>query len=227
MQKLDLETRGLRDVNQTLQAQSASVSQSEWAITNARGSHAIAVGLDAPIKVTVSGSTGYYCGGMNKQATINIDGSAGPGVAENMMSGTVVVEGDASQYAGATGRGGLLVIKGNASSRCGISMKGISIVVHGNIGHMSGFMAQSGTLVACGDAGEALGDSIYEAQIFVRGSVKSLGADCVAKEMRTEHLEHLRALLAAAGCNERAEDFTRYGSARNLYHFDIDNSGVY
>ncbi len=227
MQKLDLETRGLRDVNQTLQAQSGSVSQSEWAITNARGSHAIAVGLDAPIKVTVSGSTGYYCGGMNKQATINIDGSAGPGVAENMMSGTVVVEGDASQYAGATGRGGLLVIKGNASSRCGISMKGISIVVHGNIGHMSGFMAQSGTLVACGDAGEALGDSIYEAQIFVRGSVKSLGADCVAKEMRTEHLKHLRALLAAAGCNERAEDFTRYGSARNLYHFDIDNSGVY
>ena len=227
MQKLDLETRGLRDVNQTLQAQSESVSQSEWAIANARGSHAIAVGLDAPIKVTVRGSTGYYCGGMNKQATINIDGSAGPGVAENMMSGTVVVEGDASQYAGATGRGGLLVIKGNASSRCGISMKGISIVVHGNIGHMSGFMAQSGTLVACGDAGEALGDSIYEAQIFVRGSVKSLGADCVAKEMRTEHLEHLRALLAAAGCNERAEDFTRYGSARNLYHFDIDNSGVY
>ncbi len=227
MQKLDLETRGLRDVNQTLQTQSGSVSQSEWAITNARGSHAIAVGLDAPIKVTVRGSTGYYCGGMNKQATINIDGSAGPGVAENMMSGTVVVEGDASQYAGATGRGGLLVIKGNASSRCGISMKGISIVVHGNIGHMSGFMAQSGTLVACGDAGEALGDSIYEAQIFVRGSVKSLGADCVAKEMRTEHLEHLRALLAAAGCNERAEDFTRYGSARNLYHFDIDNSGVY
>ena len=152
---------------------------------------------------------------MNKQATINIHGSAGPGVAENMMSGKVVVEGDASQYAGATGGGGLLVIKGNASSRCGISMKGISIVVHGNIGHMSGFMAQSGTLVVCGDAGDALGDSIYEAQLFVRGSVESLGADCVAKEMRLEHLDHLRALLSAAGCNHKAEDFTRYGSARN------------
>ena len=164
---------------------------------------------------------------MNKQATINIHGSAGPGVAENMMSGKVVVEGDASQYAGATGRGGLLVIKGNASSRCGISMKGISIVVHGNIGHMSGFMAQSGTLVVCGDAGEALGDSIYEAQLFVRGSVESLGADCVAKEMRLEHLDYLRALLSAAGCSQKAEDFTRYGSARNLYHFDVDNSGIY
>jgi hypothetical protein len=27
-------------------------------------------------------------------------GSAGPGVAENMMSGTVIIDGDASQYAG-------------------------------------------------------------------------------------------------------------------------------
>ena len=86
MQNLDLETLELRDVNQILQSQSKSVSQSEWAIINPRGNHAIAVGLDAPIELTVKGSTGYYCGGMNKQATINIHGSAGPGVAENMMS---------------------------------------------------------------------------------------------------------------------------------------------
>jgi glutamate synthase domain-containing protein 3 len=64
------------------------------------------VGLDAPLDVTVKGSTGYYCGGMNKQATIRVAGSVGPGVAENMMSGTVIVEGDASQYAGATGMAG-------------------------------------------------------------------------------------------------------------------------
>ena len=83
-------------------------------IINPRGSHAIAVGVDAPINVTVRGSTGYYCGGMNKQAHIHVDGSAGPGVAENMMSGTVTIDGDASQYAGATGHGGTLVIKGNA-----------------------------------------------------------------------------------------------------------------
>ena len=105
--------------------------------------------------------------------------AAGPGVAENMMSGTVIIDGDASQYAGATGHGGLLVIKGNASSRCGISMKGIDIVVFGNIGHMSAFMAQSGNLVVLGDAGDALGDSLYEARLFVRGSVKSLGSDCI------------------------------------------------
>ncbi|MEO0343615.1 MAG: protein GlxC [Pseudomonadota bacterium] len=227
MQTLDLETQSLRDVNATLQAPSENTNQTAWEIANPKGAHAIACGLDADIEVKVKGSTGYYCGGMNKRATIHVEGSVGPGSCENMMSGKVVIEGDASQYAGATGHGGLLVVKGNAASRCGISMKGINIVVHGNIGHMSAFMAQSGTLVVCGDAGDALGDSIYEAQLFVRGSVSSLGADCIEKEMRPEHLETLSTLLAEAGCDAKPSEFRRYGSARHLYHFDIDNAGAY
>lgn len=224
MQTFDLEAEGLRKLNSTLHAQSETTNQTHWEIINPRGSHAIAVGLDAPIEVNVKGSTGYYCAGMNKRATINVHGSAGPGVAENMMSGTVVIEGDASQYAGATGHGGTLVIKGNASSRCGISMKGIDIVVHGNVGHMSAFMAQSGNLVVCGDAGDALGDSIYEARLFVRGSVKSLGADCIEKEMRPEHLAILADLLERGDCDAKPEEFKRYGSARQLYNFNIDNA---
>ena len=224
MEKLDLQALGLRALNKKLQSQTDETNQKDWEIINPRGSHAIAVGVDAPINVTVRGSTGYYCGGMNKQAHIYVDGSAGPGVAENMMSGTVTIDGDASQYAGATGHGGTLVIKGNAASRCGISMKGIDIVVHGNIGHMSAFMAQSGNLVVCGDAGDALGDSIYEARLFVRGSVKSLGADCIEKEMRPEHLNILRDLLEKSGCDARPEEFKRYGSARQLYNFKIDNA---
>ncbi|MRU17008.1 protein GlxC [Roseovarius sp. A21] len=224
MQTFDLEANGLRALNEALQAQSQHTNEIAWEVVNPRGSHAIAVGLDAPIEVTVKGSTGYYCAGMNKQATITVDGSAGPGVAENMMSGAVIVEGDASQYAGATGHGGLLVIKGNASSRCGISMKGIDIVVQGNVGHMSAFMAQKGNLVVCGDAGDALGDSIYEARLFVRGEVKSLGADCIEKEMRPEHLEILRGLLERSEIDAKPEEFRRYGSARKLYNFNIDNA---
>ena len=227
MQTIDLSTTALRELNAALQAQAASTNQTAWVIENPKGAHAVAVGLDAPIEVTVKGSTGYYCAGMNKQATVHVTGSAGPGVAENMMSGTVIIEGDASQYAGATGHGGLLVIKGNASSRCGISMKGIDIVVFGNVGHMSAFMAQSGNLVVCGDAGDALGDSLYEARLFVRGSVKSLGADCIEKEMRPEHLEILADLLARAGSDAKPEEFKRYGSARKLYNFHIDNAEAY
>lgn len=227
MQTFDLEANGLRALNSALQKQSQDTNETAWEVVNAKGSHAIAVGLDAPIEVTVRGSTGYYCGGMNKQATINVDGSAGPGTGENMMSGKIVIEGDASQYLGATAHGGLIVVKGNAASRCGISMKGVNIVVQGNIGHMSGFMAQSGNVVVCGNAGDALGDSCYEARFFVRGKVKSLGADCEKKEMRPEHIAFLTDLLAEAGIDANPEEFTRYGSARKLYNFDVDNAGAY
>ncbi len=227
MQTLDLQEMGLRGVNKALHAQAENTNQTAWTIENAKGSHAIACGLNAPIEVNVKGSTGYYCGGMNQQATINILGSAGPGTGENMMSGKIIIEGDASQYLGATAHGGMIVVKGNASSRCGISMKGVNIVVKGNIGHMSAFMGQSGNLVVCGDAGDALGDSCYEARFFVRGSVKSLGADCEKKEMREEHLTLLQGLLDEAGFDAKAEEFTRYGSARNLYNFDVDNAAAY
>jgi glutamate synthase domain-containing protein 3 len=229
MQSFDLGKEGLRALNGALHALKGQTNMTAWEVINPKGAHAIAAGVDAPVDITVRGSTGYYCAGMNKQATIRIKGSAGPGVAENMMSGTVIIDGDASQYAGATGRGGLLVIKGNASSRCGISMKGIDIVVHGSIGHMSCFMAQSGNVVVLGNAGEALGDSLYEARIFVRGTVKSLGADCIEKEMRDEHYALVEELLRKGEADHKAkpEEFRRYGSARKLYTFNIDNASSY
>ncbi|MEO1687403.1 MAG: protein GlxC, partial [Pseudomonadota bacterium] len=102
MQVLDLADEELRAVNARLQGVDAGSNETAWEIRNPRGRHAIAVGLDAPLDVSIAGPTGYYCGGMNQRATLRIRGNAGPGVAENMMSGRVVVEGDASQYAGAT-----------------------------------------------------------------------------------------------------------------------------
>jgi glutamate synthase domain-containing protein 3 len=228
MPVFDLSQTPLRELNSALHQLADGANDTDFEVINPRGHHAVAVGVDCPVNIAVRGSVGYYCAGMNDGGTITVHGSAGPGVGENMMSGTVVIEGDASQYAGATGHGGLLVIKGNAASRCGISMKGIDIVVHGNIGHMSAFMGQSGHLVVLGDAGEALGDSLYEAKLFVRGSVKSLGADCIEKEMRPEHLEKLAELLDKAGATDvKPEEFKRYGSARKLYTFDIDNADAY
>jgi len=79
-------------------------------------------------------------------------------------------------------------------------MKGIDIVVGGSVGHLSAFMAQAGHLVVCGDAGHSLGDSIYEAVIYVQGQVAGLGADCIEKEMTAEHLKTLSELLKRAGC---------------------------
>ena len=81
-------TLGLREVNRTLQAATRETNDLDWRIDNPMGAHSLAVGLDAPIKVTVEGHVGFYCGGMNKQAEITVKGHAGPGVGENMMSGT-------------------------------------------------------------------------------------------------------------------------------------------
>jgi glutamate synthase domain-containing protein 3 len=104
----------------------------------------------------------------------------------------------------------------------------VDIVVHGSVGHMSAFMAQKGCLVVCGDAGDALGDSIYEAHLYVRGSVAELGSDCVEKEMRDEHVAELRSLLERAEVDDcEPGDFKRYGSARKLYNFNVDNAGAY
>ena len=221
--ELDVATMERRAVNRTLQ----EAERGDFTVLNPSGAHALACGLMHPIGVTIKGHAGYYCAGMNKEATVTVEGNAGTGVAENMMSGTVRVTGDASQSAGATGHGGLLVIEGNTSARCGISMKGIDIVVGGSIGHMSAFMAQAGRLVVLGDAGADLGDSIYEARLYVRGKVASLGADCIEKEMRDEHHAELADLLARAGMDARPDEFRRYGSARKLYNFNIEHLDQY
>ena len=221
---VDLATTTLRELNQLLH----DAADGRFRIVNPSGAHAVACGLKAPLDVEIVGHVGYYCAGMNQLAHVRVAGNVGTGVAENLMSGTVVVEGNASQSAGATGRGGLLVIHGNAAARCGISMKGIDIVVRGSIGHMSAFMAQRGALVVCGDAGDALGDSLYEAHIYVRGEVAGLGADCIEKPLHEHHVAELRALLARAGFDDvDPADFRRYGSARQLYNFKVDNAGAY
>lgn len=229
MPTVDLANSALRDLNAALHRLEKVTNETHWRVLNPRGLHSIAAGLDAPVQVEIDGHVGYYCAGMNKEAHVVVRGNAGQGVAENMMSGHVHVCGDASQAAGASGCGGLLVIDGNASARCGISMKGIDIVVKGSVGHLSAFMAQTGNLVVLGDAGEALGDSIYEAHLYVRGSVKELGADCTEKPLKDHHKSELRKLLDAAGLNGSIDvnSFKRYGSARKLYRFHIDNVGSY
>jgi methylamine---glutamate N-methyltransferase subunit B len=220
----DLRADTVRDLNRRLHSGEAA---GPVHVANPDGRHSIAVGLDAPYDVEIDGHVGYYCAGMNQLATVRVRGNCGVGVAENMMSGAVIVEGSASQAAGATARGGLLVIHGDASARCGISLKGADVVVRGSIGHMGAFMGQKGSLVVCGDAGEALGDSLYEARLYVRGSVAGLGADCVEKEMRAEHHQQLLGLLTAAEIDADPVEFRRYGSARQLYNFTVDNVGVY
>ncbi len=226
---VDLDHVPVRELNQALHAIMPASNMTRWRVLNPAGRHALAVGLDAAVEVEILGHAGYYCAGMNQRASVTIHGNAGTGVAENMMSGRVHVRGDASQSAGASAHGGLLLIDGNAAARCGISLKGADIVVKGSVGHMSAFMAQAGTLVVLGDAGDGFGDSLYEAHLYVRGRVASLGTDCVETPMTETDRAELRDRLAAAGLAGEIDmaAFRRYGSGRTLYHFHVDNATAY
>jgi glutamate synthase domain-containing protein 3 len=223
----DLARSSVRDLNQFLHRDLASSGVRHVEVLNPNGAHSIAVGIDHPVDIDVRGHGGYYLGGMNKHAHITVHGNVGWGVAENMMSGSVRVKGFASESAGASGHGGLLVIEGDASLRCGISMKGIDIVVGGGVGNYSAFMAQAGNLVVCGDAGDALGDSLYEATLYVRGRIKSLGADAAIEPMTQADTLKLGELLQAAAFPYDPTEFKKVASMRSLYHWNADADQEY
>lgn len=218
----DLSRQSVRELNQHLHGRPESLLGQHVEVLHPDGAHNIAVGINAPVSVTIKGHAGYYAAGMNKFADVTIEGSASTGVAENMMSGKVHVKGFASNGAGASAHGGLLVIDGDAGLRCGISLKGGDIVVGGSVGSFSGFMAQAGRMVICGNAGDALGDSLYEAVIYVKGEIKSLGADAQLEPLTEADTTALADLLAQAGLAHAPTDFKRVASARSLYHWNAD-----
>lgn len=225
--EFDLSSERLRDLNLYLHKQAIDDGVSLVRIRNPDGAHSIACGLDSNLDVHIHGHVGYYVAGMNKHASVTVHGNAGPGAAENMMSGRVHIKGFASTAAGASARGGLLIIDGDTSLRCGISLKGADIVVGGSVGSFSAFMAQAGRIVICGDAGDALGDSLYEAVIYVRGTVRSLGADARFEPMTEADLAAVKSLLNAAGLSHDPREFKRIASAKSLYHWNADANQEY
>lgn len=226
MVTIDCGKLSTRAVNQQLSTLSDGA---EVRLMNPAGRHNLALGLEKAIQVDVDGHCGYYYGGMNKNAMIVIHGNAGQGVGENMVSGLIRVKGYASSAAGASARGGLLVIEKDAGLRCGISLKGGNIVVGGKVGNFSAFMAQAGTLLVCGDAGEALGDSLYETVIYLRGRYRSLGADARKEPMTTEDHGTVAELLRLSGFDQicKSGEFKRIASAKTLYNFDVDKKQSY
>lgn len=221
---IDLAQATVRELNHFLHHELPQSNIERVEILHPNGLHNLAVGVDWPVEIEIRGHAGYFIAGMNKQAKVTVHGSVGWSVAENIMSGTVRVRGNASECAAASGHGGLVVIEGNASSRCGISMKGGDIVVGGSVGHVSAFMAQAGRLVVCGDAGAGLGDSLYEAVIYVRGRLHGLGADAREEEMTDADRRQVVELLSRAGIDYDASEFKRIASARTLYHWHSESS---
>lgn len=223
--ELDVGELGVREVNRRLRR---LPDGARARVSDPKGRHNLAVGLTRAIDVTIEGPAGYYCGGLGEAATVTVQGMTGWGAGENLMSGTVRVRGDASQSVAASAHGGLVVVEGRASLRAAISLKGGTLAVAGDVGPFCGFMAQAGTVLIGGDAGHSLGDSLYEAVIYVAGRVRSLGTDAQVEELTEADVAVVTELAARAGFDHiDPASVTRIASARQLYHFATHHAGAY
>jgi glutamate synthase domain-containing protein 3 len=218
----ELSTRDINTVLRALPDGQAVV------ITEPRGRHNLAVGLTNAIDIVIDGNAGYYTGGLSDGPDVTVNGFVGWGVGENLMRGTVRVLGSASQSVGSSAHGGLIMVEGDASLRAGISLKGGTIAIAGDAGPMCAFMAQAGTILIGGDAGAALGDSLYEAVIYVAGAIASLGADARIEELDDDDVLAVKRLVERTGFDHiDPGDVKRVASARTLYHFDSANFEAY
>ena len=221
MAEITCGARATRDINAEIR-QAIAAGEREILVRDPGARHNLGVAILEPVTIRFAGSVGYYCGGLIDGPRMEIDDSAGWGLAESMMGGEVVVRGSAGNGAAAAIRGGTVVIHGDAAARLGVSMKGGTVLVAGNCGYMAGFMGQKGRLVVCGDAGDAFADSLYETECFVGGGIQGLGTDAVVQEPSREDRAWLETALAQylpeAPC--RAENFKKVVAGRKLWNFD-------
>jgi glutamate synthase domain-containing protein 3 len=188
-------------------------------VKNPGAKHSIGVGILTRCRITFEGSLGYFGCGLIDGPEIHITGRVGWSACENMMSGVVVVDGNAGSLTGAALRGGDLVVKGRVGARTGIDQKGGSIIVLGDVGANTAFMMQRGRQVICGNAGHGLGDSMYDGVLYVGGTVRSLGIDCVPGEWTDADTEFVERKFRIHELGAPPE-FQKFVCGKKLYNYD-------
>jgi glutamate synthase domain-containing protein 3 len=188
-------------------------------VLNPGAKHSLGVGILTRCRITFDGSLGYFGCGLVDGPEILIKGRVGWSACENMMSGVVVIESNAGSLTGAAIRGGDLVVKGRVGARTGIDQKGGTIIVMGHAGSMTGFMMQRGRQIICGDVGHGLGDSMYDGTIYVGGTVKSLGIDCVPGEWTDADTELIERKFRIHGLGSPPE-LQKFVCGKKLYNYD-------
>ena len=208
-----------RQINLELRSLLYEQGVNDVTVRNPGAKHSIGVGILRRCRITFEGSLGYFGCGLIDGPEITITGRVGWSSCENMMSGVVVVEKNAGSLTGAAFRGGDLVVKGSVGARTGIDQKGGTIIVMGDAGSMTGFMMQRGRQIICGDAGSGLGDSMYEGTIYVAGTVKSLGIDCVPGDWSDEDTELIERKFRIYGLGTPPA-FQKFVCGKQLYNYD-------
>ncbi|HSK16175.1 MAG TPA: hypothetical protein VK915_08400 [Gaiellaceae bacterium] len=188
-------------------------------VLNPGSKHSLGVCILARCRITFDGSLGYFGCGLADGPEIHVTGRVGWSACENMMSGVVVVDGNAGSLTGAAIRGGDLVVRGRVGARTGIDQKGGTIITLGDAGSMTGFMMQRGRQIICGDVGAGLGDSMYDGTIYVAGTVKSLGIDCVPGEWTDADTELIERKFRIYGLGD-PPDFQKFVCGKKLYNYD-------
>jgi glutamate synthase domain-containing protein 3 len=188
-------------------------------VRNPGAKHSIGVGILQRCRIRCEGSLGYFGLGVIDGPEIVVTGRVGWSVCENMMSGVVVIEKNAGSLTGAAIRGGDLVVKGSVGARTGIDQKGGTIIVGGDAGSMTGFMMQRGRQILCGNVGDGLGDSMYDGTIYVAGTVKSLGIDCVPGEWTDADTELIERKFGIYGL-DKPDSFQKFVCGKQLYNYD-------
>jgi methylamine---glutamate N-methyltransferase subunit B len=215
---VDCTSRSVREINEKIRSL-VDAGEPEILVRDPGARHNLAVAILKDVAITIDGPVGYYAGGMSDGVRLTIQGSAGWGLAECMLTGTVLVEGNAGNGAAASIRGGTVVIRGDAAARAGIAMKGGLLVIGGDTGYMTGFMMQRGRIIVCGNAGPALGDSMYEGVVFIGGEIAELGNDAVISDATAEERTEIRATLTRYGL-KGPDSFRKVVSGRKLWNYD-------
>src|SRR6201995_2161026 len=188
-------------------------------VLNPGAKHSLGAGLLTRCRLRFEGSLGYFALGMIDGPEVHIAGRVGWSACENMMSGVVVIEANAGSLTGAAIRGGDLVVKGQVGARTGIDQKGGTIIALGDAGSMTGFMMQRGRQIICGNAGPGLGDSMYDGELYVAGTVKSLGIDCVEGEWTDADTELIERKFKIYDLGTPPQ-FTKFVCGKQLYNYD-------
>ena len=188
-------------------------------VRNPGAKHSLGVGILTRCRIRFEGSLGYFGCGLIDGPEIQIDGRVGWSACENMMSGVVVIEKNAGSLTGAAMRGGDLVIKGSVGARTGIDQKGGTIIVGGDAGTNTGFMMQRGRQIILGNVGPNLGDSMYDGTLYVGGTVKSLGLDCVEGEWTDADTELIERKFRIYGLGD-PPPLQKFVCGKVLYNYD-------
>lgn len=222
---IDVGERHIREINQDIQA--ACARGEKVRVVNTLSRHNLGIGLPDKADVSFEGSVGYYCGGLNTGARVQIERNAGWAVGEGMDKGHITVGGYAGMSVGAAMISGTIHVKGDTGPRCGVAMKGGNIVVEGKIGYQSGFMAHSGKIIALGGAGESCADALWQGEVWVAGEIDSLGVDVNVVEPTAEEVAEVDAILDPLGLVDSSRNWRKMVSGQRLWFFESRDASAW